>query len=476
VGASGFHIDKYSFITSEKEVLLEPGLSFTVRSIIPGPTNIVEIEYNKDSERMLINEIPQQGETEGKDDMTVTGAGRVETKMEMGIRYCGSKKFKKAMEAFKDAFKEDSSAMAAINMGYLYIYGLGVEKDIAEGLKMWSKAGKEAKDTSRSDWRKDPCVFSSISSDVLDLHSYPIGKRDGKMLASLIELGAVPPSLVLYDTCLSSEQLSLIFTSIKNSKTVTSVDISFNSVTSDCANNIFSSVDCLDKIKTLILSHNDLDDDATDALLSLIAQGELQTLDISDNDLTDASLKDIFEELEGNTTITSLNVGSNECSSSALTQLGKTLSCNTTLTSLEICSCKIPSDLPEPFIKGLKNMSSLTSLNLGNNSLEDDGLISISEALTGNDSLTELNLCSNGITDASMEQMSGFLSDSAIKIINLSLNNLGDEGAKKLMEGIKSSKTLSEIYLQSIGISNTGKDALSEIPKTKKKVKKLSFW
>jgi len=495
VGASGFHIDKYSFISSEKEVLLEPGLSFVVRSIIPGPTNIVEVEYMKDSQRMLIDEIPQAGEVAEKAESPAGAAGKAETKIEAGVRYCSSKKYKKAMDAFKDALKEDSAVMAAINIGYLHILGLGVEKDVQAGLKMWSKAAKEIKDGKDGkgdkgdkdgrdgrdtkeprDWRKDPCIFSVISPDVLDLHGYPIGKKEGKILAALIELGFVPPSLILYDTSLTSEQLTLISTAIKASSTVTSLDVSFNAMDTGCANTFLENLKEYTQLKSLNISSSSLDDEVSDSLVGFIAQCELETLDISDNDLSDKTMSDVFGELESNSTITYLSVSGNECGTSALKDLGKILSTNTTIKTLNLCSCKISSDVPDEFLDGLKEMKSLTELNLGDNKIEDGGMTQIAISLTGNESLEVINLCSNQLTCACMEAVSKFLSGSSIKVLNLSLNNLGDVGAKTLVTGIRDCKHIKEIYLQSIGIGTAGRDALSEIPKTKKKVKSFSYW
>jgi len=476
VGASGFHIDKYSFISSEKEVLLEPGLSFIVRSIIPGPTNIVEVEYDKESQRMLIDEIPQQGVPDEKTEAGAAAYGRTETKIEMGVRYVGSKKYKKAMDAFKDALKEDAAAMAAVNIGFCYFYGLGVDRDVAEGLKMWSKAAKEAKDSTRSDWKKDPCVFPVISPDVLDLHGCAFGKRDSKIFAALIEEGYVPPSVVLYDNSLSAEQLKLFVDAFKTSSSITSLDLSFNALSSDCITSVFEKMEGLQSLKSLNLSNNKIGDAAIDTVVGFIAQIELEQLDLSNNELTGSSLKDIFEELEGNSSITSISLSGNECSTEALEQLGSTLTENSTLKTLNLSSCGITSKLPKDFVESLKSIKALSSLNLGDNSIEDEGLQSMADSLGENDTLEYLNLCSNGITDASMESMSKFLADSSIHILNLSMNNLGDEGAKILLKGIRKCKQIEELYLQSIGIGNAGKDTLSEIPKTMKNVKRLSFW
>ena len=67
----------------------------------------------------------------------------------------------------------------------------------------------------------------------------------------------------------------------------------------------------------------------------------------------------------------------------------------------------------------------------------------ILENLSGNTTLTTLNLCNFVICDTGAESLSKSLSDnSGINNLNLSLNNIGHDGAKFLSVGLRANTTL----------------------------------
>ena len=121
----------------------------------------------------------------------------------------------------------------------------------------------------------------------------------------------------------------------------------------------------------------------------------------------------------------------------------------------------------------LKSNSTLYKLNLSNNQINDDGVKILVEALTVHATLRKLDMSHNAISDDGVLFISEFLESNKLLLeLSLAKNIITDKGAKTLAEALQMNTTLNEL---DIADNFIGKDGIMEIVKAcaKNKVSKL---
>ena len=98
------------------------------------------------------------------------------------------------------------------------------------------------------------------------------------------------------------------------------------------------------------------------------------------------------------------------------------------------------------------------SLDLSYNNLTDAGLVKVSNAVIRNE-VHELNLSENGLTAQGMKSIS--LMMNVLKVLDISHNNIGDQGAKTLSQGLAHTMTLQHLNLNHCNIGSLGTSELA---------------
>ena len=105
----------------------------------------------------------------------------------------------------------------------------------------------------------------------------------------------------------------------------------------------------------------------------------------------------------------------------------------------------------------LKVNSSLCKLNLSKNNITDDGAKLLAEAIQVNTILQELNICKNEITDEGAKMFAEAIGiNTTLQNLNMSQNKITDKGAKRLAEAIVINKTLQELNISKNWMSKEG--------------------
>ena len=102
---------------------------------------------------------------------------------------------------------------------------------------------------------------------------------------------------------------------------------------------------------------------------------------------------------------------------------------------------------------------SLQELNMDYNDIGDDGALILAEGLKFHCSLQELDLASNKITTTGVTAL--MHSACPLRRLNFSGNNIGDDGAKEVADKLKY-KSLQELYLSECDIGIDGAEALAD--------------
>ena len=119
--------------------------------------------------------------------------------------------------------------------------------------------------------------------------------------------------------------------------------------------------------------------------------------------------------------------------------------------------------LSELLKKIRSNDPTLTTLDLSYNNIGDEGAKVIADALKGNKTLTTLDLSHNNIEVEGTKALAEALKDNkTLTTLNLSHNEIGDEGAKAIAEALRINTTLTTLNLRISKIGDKGAKDIAE--------------
>lgn len=229
-------------------------------------------------------------------------------------------------------------------------------------------------------------------------------------------------------------------------------------------------------LKVLDVSVNNIQDEGANELLKKFNISKLRTLEIYHCGLTFQSCVAIGEALKyESSTLLELNLSHNILGDLGLTILSEGMHAWCSLQKLNVSRCGITSGGSQHFSKVLSSVSQLYSegiiktdwqavelieLDLSLNNLGDQGADSISSGLECNpySHLKRLNLSQCGLTHKCCFELAKALASekSIVSELDLSDNNIQDQGLKKLCVGLKSPQcTIETLFLQSCSLSRT---------------------
>jgi Ran GTPase-activating protein 1 len=248
---------------------------------------------------------------------------------------------------------------------------------------------------------------------ILDLTDSTIGPNVSAPLSSCISLNTTITELNLTNTKLSSETLKHLCPSFEKTKTLLELNLSKNNLKEESIKCISSFLSKNESIQILNLNENQLGSKA-DHLSSFLEMNQhLKTMLLQNNDLTLEDLKFISQGLEKNKVLKKLDLSFNKISQEGAQLLSNCL---------------------------LKNVT-LEELDLSNNLIKNEGCKCISNSLLKNQGLTCLNISANCIEKVEcFKELFG--NNESLKQVNLSENNVDNDGCKILMEGLSLNRNL----------------------------------
>jgi hypothetical protein len=177
----------------------------------------------------------------------------------------------------------------------------------------------------------------------------------------------------------------------------------------------------------------------------------LERLDISYCKLPDESLAELVRAaFENNPYLTTLNIAGNECGPLGLLALGSILQCTDSnletlnLSRQEFSSTANPTETKRQgfhnigvFAEALAINSTLVRCDLSRNELTNDDAAVLGRALAQNRTLYELNLSFNNIGDEGMQEFSSYIPSMRVRRLSIKPNPLGNVGAQSLLDAMK---------------------------------------
>ncbi|XP_057187774.1 uncharacterized protein si:ch211-196h16.5 [Triplophysa rosa] len=150
---------------------------------------------------------------------------------------------------------------------------------------------------------------------------------------------------------------------------------------------------------------------------------------------------------------------------------------NCKLKKLVLWKCNITDEGCAALASALKSNSHLRKLNLTNNNLGDSGVKLLSDVLENpNCKLEKLVLRGCGVTEGCVALASALISNSHLRDMNLSRNKLGDSGVKLLSAGLENPNCkLEKLKLTSCGVRDEGCVALASALRSNSHLRKLNL-
>ncbi|XP_057696174.1 NACHT, LRR and PYD domains-containing protein 3-like isoform X2 [Corythoichthys intestinalis] len=222
-------------------------------------------------------------------------------------------------------------------------------------------------------------------------------------------------------------------------------------------------------VRHLDLSWNDLSDDGVEILSKGLASPRciLQVLRLANCGITKGGCVFLAEALQLNPSrLQELDLSSNDLSDEGVEILSKGLaSPHCILQVLDLWNCKLGKGSCHPLASVLSSPSNLKHLDLSENDLLDEGVEILSKGLASPKCILEsLDLHDCHLEKGSCHPLASVLiSSSNLKHLNLYENDLSDEGVENLSKGLASPQCILEsLELSSCKITNKGCVFLAE--------------
>ncbi|CAF1105115.1 unnamed protein product [Adineta ricciae] len=194
-------------------------------------------------------------------------------------------------------------------------------------------------------------------------------------------------------------------------------------------------------------------------------------INLSGEDLTDDDMKTIVDEIIVKKQCKQLLLESNRITSKGLTILAQGLHNNQSLNYLDLSHNQISDAGLYALVDSLTtNNQVLKKLGLTKNEITDHGMKYLAELIKTNRTLTQLDLCSNQISDDGIRLLADAVRHhrSTIEILWLMSNPLiTDDSIDSMIQMIKHSQSLRQLWIFKCGLSELGKEKLKRLEQTK---------
>ena len=221
--------------------------------------------------------------------------------------------------------------------------------------------------------------------------------------------------------------------------------------------------------KTLELTRCKITDVGMNVLEQFILE-RMSTLDCIDLSGNESSPWGLYCVAIRNCCVDSLTLGGDYGMKEYVNEVTECLQNNTKFQLLKL------KNITKEGFKPIFEVRTLQKLDLSNNNLSDDGAATISDGLKTNRTLLELNLSNNSLSDDGAATISDCLkANRTLLELNLSNNNLSDDGAATISDCLKTNRTLLELNLSNNNLSDDGVATISDGLKTNRTLLELNI-
>ena len=238
---------------------------------------------------------------------------------------------------------------------------------------------------------------------------------------------------------------------------LTELDISYNHLQTAGAVTVFKGMDSIFQLSKFSISHNFITDKAADHLAEVLSQNVgLKELDLSYNSLQATGATIVCKGMNKMTNLTKFNISNNNISSEAAHDIAVVLSHNKSLEELDLsCNNFGASGAARLFLR-MKSLTRLIKLNAGNIRMTDFAADIVANVLNNNSNLKELDLSNNNIQAVGAMEVFKATVVLSLSKLNISHNNISDQGADDIAMFISQNTELQELDLSHNNLQAAG--------------------
>jgi len=238
--------------------------------------------------------------------------------------------------------------------------------------------------------------------------------QNQKVSALIKRLGDDDPaftSISLSREKLTDGDIVPLLGALRINKTVTTLNLSHNRISSKGASSIATSLTGTSVLREVDVSGNHLGDGGIRHLSEALPYAKsLKVLELEENSITDAGVLSLAETIN-ESSLERLNLNGNQIGDAA-SSLFKHLASNEKMTTLELNSNKISDKGATELASALLDNETLLAVDLGENEVTNRGANDLLKVLRVNDTLEELELAGNAsVTDEMMEMIQAVLGE-----------------------------------------------------------------
>ena len=270
------------------------------------------------------------------------------------------------------------------------------------------------------------CAKENSSVKALDISNHDITGKEAKVIAKAIQGNIILKKLDISHNSISDDGVVAISEYLKSNNTLQELNVSYNRISNNGIINIGKALQVNIMLQILDISHNNILDDGVVAIGKVLQSNYMITT--NETVTNQGSTQNCILQI--------LDISYNKISSKGIVALGKCLRNNSTLQKLTISW----SDYRTPLLlNGTEKLCDLSK-----KCLENIEIILVSGFLFHNDKVQKLNLSHNNISDDGAVVISEYLkANITLKELNISNNKITNNGIIKIAEAIKANTTLS---------------------------------
>ena len=314
------------------------------------------------------------------------------------------------------------------------------------------------------------------SLKVIDLGLSNIDEGAAFELAAMLHYNSVLTQLWLRGNKLNAAGALFILNSLEYVSTLKVLDLSYNNITCQVANNLAATISSNYALEQLWLDGNNLLSTGVARIsASIKSLSTLRILSLCNNKITHEASNDLAIAINSCPRLEDLLLGSNNFQGAGICCIAQSFNKHLRLRKLDLFNNKITKDAADRLAAAISNCHSLQELYLSDNMLESIGATRILQALKFKCKLQILTLSNNNITDVIVSDLTDVLvNNNTFYVLLIGRNDLKTAGALKIAEVVKMYNTGMQLLdLCDNNVSAQGKDDIDMILST---VKQLKFF
>lgn len=264
---------------------------------------------------------------------------------------------------------------------------------------------------------------------------------------------------------LQDNHLILIRDYLSDNPHITSINLSYNQITSEGVKTLANILVHNTQVKELILSNNNIDGKGIEYLAEVKYDIQLECLRLNGNKFEEDHAKHIIEFLTNNTVLKYLDLGETGLTNDVLEEISPALACsklsglvissiigfnrktydtaaivrhitarNKSLTMLYLRKLQLTDHDVEVICSGLEYHPGLKLMDMSCNNISDIGGANIVNYIFKNENLEGLFLSHNRLSDGTSYDLSTLLLSSNITMLDVSYNSITDRGLLYLLD------------------------------------------